>query len=101
MCPQITPSTFRKRASRAIELADALGIVEGRYVYNQWVEARSSLGFVNPGDCFPVRCVGREAVDCLGRNCDRLAEEDEARSFSDRARVERKNACLRWHVPSG
>ncbi len=91
-----------------VELAKLVCMVKIKNVHNQWIEAGSSLGFIDTRDRFRVGCVGGEPVDRLGRDRDRLPVEDQPRRFGDCRcigledwNVERARHCaVRYYIRS-
>jgi hypothetical protein len=56
---------------------------------DQGVERRSSLGFVNAGNCLSIGRIGGQAINCLGRHGDGFALKDQPGGFGDRFVAER------------
>ena len=87
------PMLLRKRASLLVEVAQSLRRFKVEDMHNERIEARPSLGFINPGDCLRIGGVSGEAVDRLCRHSDRFTGSDEFRGFPDRIVAEGQYLC--------
>src|SRR5438270_8031353 len=88
-------------ARRLVEAPDPLCSREIGNVHNQWVEAWSSLGFVDPSDRFAFGRIGGKPVDGLGRYRDRLTGEDQPRRLADALVVEGEDPRLHADAARG
>jgi hypothetical protein len=92
---------YRQSASGFVELADAFSLVQIVHMDNQWVEARSSLRFVNSSDRFGIRCVGGEAINRLCGDGHGFARKDQPCCLGDAFVGKRQNPRLHEQAATG